>query len=280
MELTDTFEWDLLSTVTPEEFADVYAADLGLNGEFKTAIAHDIREQVQTYLKSLVMTGYAFDGAPVMDIDLRNDLLPPVSEAIRKEDVASTSFTPFLNQITDADAERIEFEREKEKKKKGRGTRGRRLVALPEREPIRTNRTRIMQGLDEHGQPLTMAAAPRIPLQLATPPRRAENRRAAAVAAKAHISSLTAEMSQRDEEIEMEDLAVPMAKARRGRPTSATPAPSLPAETGDTVANPRQAQTAVSLHSSGGEKATQQVCVKCGRPHSVDSGGVCDSCGK
>lgn len=35
MHLSDTFEWELTSTVTPEEFAEVYAADLGLNGEFK-----------------------------------------------------------------------------------------------------------------------------------------------------------------------------------------------------------------------------------------------------
>jgi hypothetical protein len=35
MHLTDCFEWDIQSEVTPEQFAEVYAADLGLNGEFK-----------------------------------------------------------------------------------------------------------------------------------------------------------------------------------------------------------------------------------------------------
>jgi SWI/SNF-related matrix-associated actin-dependent regulator of chromatin subfamily B protein 1 len=35
MNLQDSFEWDLRSGTSPEEFAEVYAADLGLNGEFK-----------------------------------------------------------------------------------------------------------------------------------------------------------------------------------------------------------------------------------------------------
>jgi SWI/SNF-related matrix-associated actin-dependent regulator of chromatin subfamily B protein 1 len=35
MNLQDAFEWDLRSGTSPEEFAEVYAADLGLNGEFK-----------------------------------------------------------------------------------------------------------------------------------------------------------------------------------------------------------------------------------------------------
>ena len=32
--LTDTFEWDLHSEVTPEEFAHSYCTELGLSGEF------------------------------------------------------------------------------------------------------------------------------------------------------------------------------------------------------------------------------------------------------
>lgn len=36
MKLDDQFEWDMESSeVTPEEFAEVYTKDLGLNGEFK-----------------------------------------------------------------------------------------------------------------------------------------------------------------------------------------------------------------------------------------------------
>jgi SWI/SNF-related matrix-associated actin-dependent regulator of chromatin subfamily B protein 1 len=32
--LSDTFEWDLNSSVSPEEFALLYVKELGLSGEF------------------------------------------------------------------------------------------------------------------------------------------------------------------------------------------------------------------------------------------------------
>ena len=36
MKLDDQFEWDIENPgASPEEFADVYATDLGLGGEFK-----------------------------------------------------------------------------------------------------------------------------------------------------------------------------------------------------------------------------------------------------
>lgn len=33
--LSDTFEWDLNSAATPEEFAALYVKELGLSGEFE-----------------------------------------------------------------------------------------------------------------------------------------------------------------------------------------------------------------------------------------------------
>ena len=106
----------------------------------RTAIAHDIREQVLVYLKSLLLVGYAFDGSLVADADLRSDFLPPLTEVVRKDEATITAFTPFLNAVTDNDLERLEREQDKERKKK-RGTRGRRALALPDREPLKTNRT-------------------------------------------------------------------------------------------------------------------------------------------
>jgi hypothetical protein len=39
MKLDDQFEWDLENeNASPEEFAEVYAQDLGLNGEFRWVI--------------------------------------------------------------------------------------------------------------------------------------------------------------------------------------------------------------------------------------------------
>ncbi|KDQ13789.1 hypothetical protein BOTBODRAFT_110948, partial [Botryobasidium botryosum FD-172 SS1] len=125
MSLVDQFEWDVNDpNNSPEGFAEVYAADLGLSGEFKTAIAHDIREQVQLYHKSLFLVGHPFDGTPVLDDDLRMAFLAPVTSVTRTVDEAQ-AFTPLLNILTEAEMERIEKEREKELKRKKRQTRGR-----------------------------------------------------------------------------------------------------------------------------------------------------------
>jgi SWI/SNF-related matrix-associated actin-dependent regulator of chromatin subfamily B protein 1 len=44
MKLDDQFEWDILDeNNSPERFADVYVNELGLSGEFKTAIVHSLR---------------------------------------------------------------------------------------------------------------------------------------------------------------------------------------------------------------------------------------------
>ena len=63
LNLVDQFEWDLTSTdpYAAEKFADAYAADLGLVGEFKTAVAHAIREQVSAHQRSLLLLGYPYN---------------------------------------------------------------------------------------------------------------------------------------------------------------------------------------------------------------------------
>jgi SWI/SNF-related matrix-associated actin-dependent regulator of chromatin subfamily B member 1 len=45
--LKDRFEWDISETDnSPEDFAELLCNELGLNTEFVTQIAHQIREQV------------------------------------------------------------------------------------------------------------------------------------------------------------------------------------------------------------------------------------------
>ncbi|KZT54063.1 SNF5-domain-containing protein, partial [Calocera cornea HHB12733] len=124
--LTDQFEWDINNnTVTPEQWAESYAADLGLAPEFKTAIAHDIREQVQVMRKSLVISGHTFDG-PVLDTELRGAFLPPISPtALTRNADEAMQYTPILSQLTEAEIAREEAEREKEARRRKRQTRGR-----------------------------------------------------------------------------------------------------------------------------------------------------------
>lgn len=149
---------------------------------YRTAVAHCIREQVQTYQKSLYLVGHPSDGTAVQDDDLRLSFLPAVSYAARPMDQVQ-SFTPQLAHLSDGEIDRTEKERDKDMmRRKKRNTRGRRGVALPDREPIRTYRTPAI------GFPELSAAA----LALAVASNAPTSRRAAAAAASLTIASMVA----------------------------------------------------------------------------------------
>lgn len=169
--------WDLENVdASPELFADMYAKELGLGGEFKcvglcvldfvtdlfcrTAIAHCIREQVQIYQKSLFLVGHPSDGSTVQDDDLRMSFLPSLASGARAMDQV-LSFTPQLIYLSDGEIERSEKEREKEltKRRKRNSTRGRRGIALPDREPNRTYRTPAFGFPELDAATLALAAA-------------------------------------------------------------------------------------------------------------------------
>ncbi|OBZ66973.1 hypothetical protein A0H81_13301 [Grifola frondosa] len=142
VKLEDQLEWDLENEdPSPEQFAEIYTRELGLGGEFKTSIAHSIREQVQIYQKSLFLVGHPSDGSAVQDDDLRMSLLPSLSTGARSMDQV-IAFTPLLNYLSEGEVERNEKEREKElNRRRRKAPRGRRGVALPDREPPKTFRT-------------------------------------------------------------------------------------------------------------------------------------------
>lgn len=183
MKLEDQFEWDVEdSTISPEDFAEVYAQDLGLAGEFKTAIAHCIREQVFAYKKSLYLVGHTSDASGVQDEELRQAFLPSLTSGARPADQVS-AFTPTLYYASDGEIERSEKEREREmNKRRKRNTRGRRGVALPDRDPIRTYRTPAIGFPELDPAVLAAAAAANAPT----------SRRAAAAAASLTIANMVA----------------------------------------------------------------------------------------
>ncbi|KAF8639180.1 hypothetical protein AX17_001667 [Amanita inopinata Kibby_2008] len=182
MKLDDQFEWDLDNpNASPEEFAEIYAQDLGLGGEFKTAMAHCIREQVQAYQKSLFLVGHPSDGSAVQDEDLRLSFLPTLTSGARSTDQIQ-SFTPLLNYLSDGEIERSEKEREKDMtKRRKRNTRGRRGITLPDREPIRTYRTPAIGFPELDPATIALAATANVP-----------SRRAAAAAASLTIANMVA----------------------------------------------------------------------------------------
>ena len=87
----DQFEWDLSEPQnTPEQFALSLCSDLGLGGEFATAIAYSIRGQLSWHSKT-----YAFSEAS----------LPTIESPIRSgTDV--DNWGPYLETLTDAEMEK------------------------------------------------------------------------------------------------------------------------------------------------------------------------------
>ncbi|KAI8846554.1 hypothetical protein BC829DRAFT_363404 [Chytridium lagenaria] len=62
----DRFEWDLSSSLSPEEFSRILASDLGLGGEFASLAAHAIHEQLLRGKAVLSAGGDEDEGAAIM----------------------------------------------------------------------------------------------------------------------------------------------------------------------------------------------------------------------
>ncbi|CEI89611.1 hypothetical protein G6F70_006340 [Rhizopus microsporus] len=131
-ELIDQFEWDIgCPKNSPEEFAEKLVTELGLGGEFKTAIAHLIREQIHVYKKSLLVLGE----------EEQQHEPSQMGNAIRDNQQAEI-FTPAIIELTDAMIERMEKDQTRESRRKRRGTRSRRsIVTSNDLEPQKTHRT-------------------------------------------------------------------------------------------------------------------------------------------
>lgn len=233
MKLDDQFEWDLENVdASPEQFADVYAKELGLGGEFRTAIAHCIREQVQIYQKSLFLVGHPSDGSLVQDDDLRMSFLPSLTSGARMMDQVP-SFTPLLNYLSDGEIERSEKEREKElTKRRKRNTRGRRGIALPDREPNRTYRTPAIGFPELDAATLALAAA-----------NAPTSRRAAAAAASLTIANMVASengTSVMPLQLPPQQIIATVAAGKEKKPKGLFKAPSYPSS----VLRPRAQVTA------------------------------------
>jgi len=89
--LVDQVEWDMSEKDNnPEHFAMKLCAELGLGGEFVTAIAYSIRGQLSWHQRT-----YAFSEAPLPTVEVP---FRPPSEADQR--------APFLETLTDAEMEK------------------------------------------------------------------------------------------------------------------------------------------------------------------------------
>jgi len=89
--LVDQFEWDLSDeNNNPEEFSRKLCGDLGLGGEFVTAVLYSIRGQLAYHGKSYVFS---------------ENQMPAVENAFRDQSEADI-WSPFLETLTDAEMEK------------------------------------------------------------------------------------------------------------------------------------------------------------------------------
>lgn len=89
--LVDQIEWDMAEKGNnPEEFAMKLCAELGLGGEFVTAIAYSIRGQLSWHYRT-----YAFSEAPLATVEVP---FRATSDA--------DQWAPFLETLTDAEMEK------------------------------------------------------------------------------------------------------------------------------------------------------------------------------
>ena len=89
--LQDQFEWDMSDPLNnPEQFSLSLCTELGLGGEFVTAIAYSIRGQLNWNKKT-----YAFSEHP----------LPSVEVALRTG-MDIDKWCPYLETLTDAEMEK------------------------------------------------------------------------------------------------------------------------------------------------------------------------------
>lgn len=109
--LNDQIEWDVYNNYnSPEQFAVGYCAELGLSGEYVTAIAHTILEQVINHRKAAV------SGDDGWQEELPQIVFPPFRHT--HTDV----WTPKLDLLTDMDLEKISMAKEREARRARRDT--------------------------------------------------------------------------------------------------------------------------------------------------------------
>ena len=149
-----------------------------------TALAHDIHEQIIVHKRSLFLVGHMPGSGIVQDDEVRSAFLPPLTESsvVRREDLAMSTFTPIFANFSQEEILDIERERERDSKRRKRTTRARRGILLPDRDPIKTHRT-LLNPIGPSGVIPTQATEPSAPVATTS-------RRAAAIAAQAHITEL------------------------------------------------------------------------------------------
>ena len=130
--LADQFEWEPFNARNvAEDFAYVYCNELRLPGEFKSAVAHAIREQSFLFLKALLTTGYRVDPSngniqfndnEVAECAITNSNgFSQKNRLLRTPDLVDF-FTPKIVNLTEDELEKLSYSRKRENRSKKRST--------------------------------------------------------------------------------------------------------------------------------------------------------------
>lgn len=110
----DKFEWDLKQTdITPEDFAEIVAADMGLSLEFRAAIAYSLHEMVLRLKKDLL------EGSYNLELHKHQQILGLIFERnvrIRTDSSVNNGnamWEPFIEVLSPWEIEKRELERER-----------------------------------------------------------------------------------------------------------------------------------------------------------------------
>jgi len=148
--LIDQFEWDINNKMNcPEEFAARMARDMSLSGEFETAIAHQIREQSQMFTKSLYVTGHPFDGRPLENPDVKENMLQSPLPTVFRPYQAAKDYAPYFLELNDAELEKADSALSREQRQLKRSVNRRGGLAMPDLKDrfLQTVRTMVISSV-------------------------------------------------------------------------------------------------------------------------------------
>jgi chromatin structure-remodeling complex subunit SFH1 len=120
--MLDHIEWDLRSSLTPEEFTAVFAADVGLTSEAIPMITHAIHEELLKHKKDVIEWGVLEGGgewkshaAGLGNAWGRKGKGPKRMKGIWRDwaEIVSGDYSPRIEELTAEELEKKELERER-----------------------------------------------------------------------------------------------------------------------------------------------------------------------